>query len=413
MKRAALFIGVNRYEDPEINNLDCAESDATELYAFFKHRAGYDDVRNLLSPDSDLLLDTAHDMAAGLAPNDLFLLFFAGHGVEYEGRHLLLCPRARYSRLKYHQHAVPLDLIKQETTRNGLHRVLILDACRTDLLRGERSTGAGLRDVKCLREMVSAEPAGAGSLAIICSCDEGQQSREIAQCRQGVFSLALLQTLQERLETGDAVTLTDQVEEILSQKMAALARNYGFTIDQRPWIQKSGVLPSLVVPSARPLKIPSEPIAETPPVALVLPVGDEKIPKAQSEEDLPRAETPPLTGTPPLEPPPPPTEENQVVIQTDTTTDEPRNIEENAAQAETDQCPYCQSPVAASYAFCTTCGRNLSERKCTACGCAVDKSWKFCPNCEKSLLPERKCLACGCAVDRSWKFCPNCEKTLS
>ncbi|MEW6078703.1 MAG: caspase family protein [Thermodesulfobacteriota bacterium] len=284
MKRAALFIGVNRYDDPEINNLDCAEYDATELYGFFKHRAGYDDVRNLLSPDSDLLLDTAHDMAAGLAPDDLFLLFFAGHGVEYEGRHLLLCPKARYSRLKYHQHAVPLDLIKQETTRKGLHRILILDACRTDLLRGERGGGAGLRDVKCLREMVSAEPAGGGSLAIICSCDEGQQSREIAQCRQGVFSLALLQTLQERLENGDAVTLSDQVEEILSQKMAALARNYGFTIDQRPWIQKSGATPALVAPSSRLGEITSEPIAETPPVTQIIPVKNKKIPKQPSED---------------------------------------------------------------------------------------------------------------------------------
>ena len=51
MKRTALFVGVNRYEDPEINPLQFAESDATELYAFFKHRAGYDDVRNLLRPD--------------------------------------------------------------------------------------------------------------------------------------------------------------------------------------------------------------------------------------------------------------------------------------------------------------------------------------------------------------------------
>ena len=53
MKRAALFVGVNRYEDLEINPLECAESDATELYAFFKHKAEYHDVRHLLGPDND------------------------------------------------------------------------------------------------------------------------------------------------------------------------------------------------------------------------------------------------------------------------------------------------------------------------------------------------------------------------
>ncbi len=32
MKRAALFIGVNRYEDSEINPLQFAESDTTKRY---------------------------------------------------------------------------------------------------------------------------------------------------------------------------------------------------------------------------------------------------------------------------------------------------------------------------------------------------------------------------------------------
>ncbi len=243
MKRSALFIGVNRYEDPEINPLQFAESDATELYAFFKHRAGYDDVRHLLSPDSDELLDTAHDMAASLAPDDLFLFFFAGHGVEYEGRHLLLCPKARYGRLKYLQHAVPLDLLKQETAHTGLHRVLILDACRTDLLKGHRGVSDGLRDVKCMREVVTSEPASAGSLAILCSCDEGQQAREVPQLRQGLFTRALLNVFEGAHRQSTSLILSDDLESNLFVTMRDLSSNLSMTTDQRPWIQKSGKLP--------------------------------------------------------------------------------------------------------------------------------------------------------------------------
>jgi len=35
MKRAALFIGINDYKDPEIRNLTCARNDARSLYKVF------------------------------------------------------------------------------------------------------------------------------------------------------------------------------------------------------------------------------------------------------------------------------------------------------------------------------------------------------------------------------------------
>ena len=246
MKRAALFVGVNRYEDPEISNLNCAESDATELYAFFKHGAGYDDVRHLLSPDSDELLDTAQQMVSHYGPDDTFLLFFAGHGVEYEGRHLLLCPKARYSRLKYHQHAIPIDLLKEETATDGLNRVFILDACRSDLLAGTRSAGvSGMRDVQCLKDVAN-EKILRGSLSILCSCDEGEQAREIAECQQGLFSKALLTVLEARLAEGVAFDLSDVAIERLLLTMQDLAATYRLACQQRPWVQRSGGVPYIL-----------------------------------------------------------------------------------------------------------------------------------------------------------------------
>ncbi len=246
MKRAALFVGVNRYEDPEITSLEYAENDATELYAFFKHRAGYDDVRHLLSPDSDKILDTASDMLQRLGPEDLFLFFFAGHGVEHGGRHLLLCPKVRYSRLKYHPDAVPLDLLKQETSMGGVNRILILDACRTDLLKGRRSLGQGMRDVQCLRTMVAQSSPSQGSLAILCSCDEGQQAQELHQLGQGLFTQVLLDMFESSERGRLSLSLGDEFEERLVAGMRNLARNAGMGATQRPWIQKSGTVPAIL-----------------------------------------------------------------------------------------------------------------------------------------------------------------------
>jgi len=247
MKRAALFVGVNRYEDPEINPLQFAEADATELYAFFKHRAGYDDVRNLLNPDADMVLETASKMVSALGPGDLFLFFFAGHGVEFEKRHLLLFPKARYKRLRYFQNTVPVDLLKSETEAKGVHRVFILDACRSNLLSGMRSTKAsGMRGTSTLRDICATNISSPhyGGFAILCACDEGQQSRELPDRQHGIFAASVLQLCERAWRGGEELAISGS---LLTALQDELSRNLGTEAEsQRPWLQVSGVLPPLL-----------------------------------------------------------------------------------------------------------------------------------------------------------------------
>jgi len=153
IKRTALC--VNWYRDPGINGLQFAEADATELYAFFKRSAGYDEVRHLMAPEADQVLDCAREMAAGLEAGDLFVFFFAGHGYEFQGRHLLLSRKARVSRLHFFHQTVPVDLLKEETQQAGVDRVFVLDACRTDLLK-DRGGASGLRGAQGLRDLLTA-----------------------------------------------------------------------------------------------------------------------------------------------------------------------------------------------------------------------------------------------------------------
>ena len=91
MKRAALFVGTDYYEDNSINNLTCAQSDAADLHGFFKHKAGFNEVHRLFGPDPEAIMEAASSMMKGLSTGDLFLFFFAGHGVEYELSYIYSC----------------------------------------------------------------------------------------------------------------------------------------------------------------------------------------------------------------------------------------------------------------------------------------------------------------------------------
>lgn len=70
MKRTALFVGIDRYESPEINSLQCAEKDASDLYAFFQYAAEYDEVQRLLSPDSDTIIAETEKLLRNLEVGD-------------------------------------------------------------------------------------------------------------------------------------------------------------------------------------------------------------------------------------------------------------------------------------------------------------------------------------------------------
>lgn len=247
MKRAALIVGVNKYEDPEINKLEYAENDAIELYSYFRNRPEYEHVEQMMSPDSEELLDLAHSMAMKLSAGDLLLLYFAGHGIEHEGQHLLLFPRVKHSRIDFMQQALPLRLLERETERSGLNRVMILDTCRRPLLHGARGDDtAAMRDVKCIQDMVDGLTAGKGALGTLCSCDEGQASMEVRDCRHGIFSLSLLEAMKELDRSGHDVSLSDELESAITRRMKMIGEEYGLSIKQRPWIKRSGELPALI-----------------------------------------------------------------------------------------------------------------------------------------------------------------------
>ena len=247
MKRAILCVGVNRYVEPGINDLDYAEADATEVYGFFQHRARYDAALHLAAPDPGEVLDSAREMVARLAPGDLFVFFFSGHGYEFLGRHLLLCPKARLNRLQFFQETVPVDLLKEETQKAGVDRVFVLDACRKDLRR-DRGGPSGLCGAQGLRNIVAAsgDVLAGGAFTLLCACDEGEQAREMPELKRGLFTCALLEEMKVADHAQTELRLDDKWEEQLHARMGQLAALHGMPSNQRPWIKRSGGVPVLL-----------------------------------------------------------------------------------------------------------------------------------------------------------------------
>ena len=237
MKAKALFIGVDRYEDSEIRNLECASADARELSERFAG-FGFDTVV-LENPNRREVEQAVETATAGLGSGDVFLFFFAGHGFAATGgQDLLFCSDDRFDRLRYNRAGIPFDLVRDETGRCGCHRLFLLDACRSDFQTGLRGAGDA-RDLCPLSEMAVAED-DEGSIAIMRSCKQYQCSREIASRRHGLFTLALLDVLDWLKELRKDIAFDDSLRQSVSGRMRKIGKLNGLAVSQEPEFMRSG-----------------------------------------------------------------------------------------------------------------------------------------------------------------------------
>jgi uncharacterized caspase-like protein len=246
MKRFALIQADNRFTaDPLIRPLECAEADGVALAGLLRHRAGFDEVVTLLARDDRFILNTAAELCAPLGLGDLFVFIAATHGVQQGQRLLLLTSHARYAEVEFFRDVVPVDLLKQRTSRPGLQRLFILDVCRSPLLTSRREAGQRVfQGVGALARDVATGPAPGATpapLTILCSCDEGRQALEQPKLGRGLFSLALEQEIEAALARGVELRVADESKRKRRDRMARLAADAGLPPNQSPWLQSNDV----------------------------------------------------------------------------------------------------------------------------------------------------------------------------
>ncbi len=232
MKRHALFVGVNTYDDPSIRPLRFSIPDASVLADRFE-ALGFES-RHLPDPTAAQLKSAVEKSVEGLGPGDVFLFFFSGHGfTDQGGAHLLFCRDDRQKLLRVGGAGTRVDALEM-LAEGPFHRAFLLDSCRSDALSGVENKGSyATRDIDLV-----AIPKSRGSTFILRSCDKFLPSLEVESLGHGLFTRGLLDAIVAR-DPGLARCGTDFADSVRTH-MAKRAAEIRAGFDQSPCSKLDG-----------------------------------------------------------------------------------------------------------------------------------------------------------------------------
>jgi len=232
--RWALIVGVNKYEDSEINSLRYAVNDAKALYEVLVHpdkgRFAAERVRLLTSDTTDKrlrptkanILQALNEwLARDVEKEDTVLVFFSGHGYVHEDRKYLLP-------IDTDTFYVPAYAIDSREFIEGIDQlkaekiITLLDSCHSG---GVSRSGKGVGDV--LPDDFYDEFEKAKGRVTLASCSGDEQSFEWAEKGHGVFTYYLLEALNgaANKQRDQAVTF-DEVAEYVQKNVTNWAKKY-------------------------------------------------------------------------------------------------------------------------------------------------------------------------------------------
>ena len=256
MKRKALFVGVNTYEDEQIRDLDFSLSDAHALKTMFELFGFESDI--LENPNKSDVFHAVRQMTADLGTGDLFFFYFAGHGwTTTSGKHLLFCSDDMYEDLRDDDAGISFDKLKRKT--NGdYNRAFVLDACRSDFITGTRGGDTTTRDLRPIGELVK-DASVKSSLAVLRSCSQYEHALEIRSRKHGLFTLAMMEVLRSSKDCGRELLFGESLCDAVTDKMLYIAKAEGITAEQTPEFAKTGLAQVLI----RGCKTPVPPVVAT------------------------------------------------------------------------------------------------------------------------------------------------------
>ena len=200
-KRYAVVVGVSDYDD-EIPELPNAKNDAYRLHSVLQEFSGFtsDQVyllangsdpsshTEVLSPTKPIVLQKLQYVCDNAGPDDLILLYFAGHGVEMSKTPYLITSDTRMDVLS--ETALDVGRLNAMLESSGCRCVLrFFDACRSPFAQGR---GALDRMTAGLQEAVMKCAKGWASFS---SCSSGEVAHELGEVDQGVFTYYLCEGL--------------------------------------------------------------------------------------------------------------------------------------------------------------------------------------------------------------------------
>ncbi len=214
--RWAVVVGVDAYQDTEIRPLDGAVADAEGIANALRRYAQFppEQVRLLTSttrdkPTRQQILDTFAELKVRVRPEDLLLFFFAGHGVEIEGRRFLLTYEASYASVgSLESTAFPASQLMQKLQSiPARNRLVMVDACRSDPINPSRpqlNAATAALEMEFTLQRLDEEGVKANFL----SSKRGQSAYEWLEQKRGFFSYFIEKGLSGDAAVRGRVTVT-------------------------------------------------------------------------------------------------------------------------------------------------------------------------------------------------------------
>jgi len=247
-KRYALVIGVDEYEDSQINKLEGASNDAKAIVEALVQYAGFprDQVRLLTAdqpnerrPTRNKILRQLSNLRGAVPKDGLLLIAFAGHGIERGDQAYLLPSDAELSNdvSLLEQSSINVDDMRKRIAETGVGQVvLILDACRND-----PSAGRGDADNKLTNRFTQhfnfeERNSEVKAFATLYATDVGSRAYEYKEKKQGYFSWALVEGLKGAAanEKGE-VTLSSLLTYLQDQVPKRIRLDLGTGKIQKPY----------------------------------------------------------------------------------------------------------------------------------------------------------------------------------
>ena len=204
-KRWGLIIGINAYDDPNINWLRYAAPDARAIYEVLTHpqTGGFkrEHLHLLTSgsenePTRNNILESLALLSQIIQSGDTVLFYFSGHGLTHNGTNYLLPADTRANIPT--ETAIPLSKVYQ-SIQKATQQIIFLDACHSGWHRDKGAPLGVMSD--SFAKVVSSEVAGRVTLT---SCNINESSFEDDSLGSSVFTYYLLKALR-----GEADTTTD------------------------------------------------------------------------------------------------------------------------------------------------------------------------------------------------------------
>jgi len=127
----ALLIGIDKYNDPEIPDLDNPINDATRLEKILlsKYTFQENQIKLLKNPTSEELIIALDELAHKITPDDNLLIFYAGHGWFDEKANIgywLPSDAKQVNKAAWFRNSTLCDYLREIDSK---HTLLIADAC--------------------------------------------------------------------------------------------------------------------------------------------------------------------------------------------------------------------------------------------------------------------------------------------